>query len=294
MKQKTCAIQDSYDAVKFLNEIKNSADYKNAKSVLVNVFTERIQKDYISYITCSIKKILDKAKVSGLTCLQGFAQGDPVKGTTILTVFLFEKSEIDVLEFDFVKTPVEEAKKAFVNKMKNLKDLKAIQVYTTPLQNKITNDFLSSFNLEEADIPIFGAGAGFEAGSVPQKLLVFGNEVHKSGIVITFFRGKNLKVYAESTLGWTPVGKEMEVTEVIDNHILKTIDNILAGDIYKNYLGVTSSKNFLENTCEFPFMLRRSGKWLARIPIIKDENGCIHFTADIRKGEKLVFSYGAK
>ncbi len=294
MKQRTCAIQDSFDAVKFLDEIKKSSDYKNAKSVLVNIFTRRVQKDYISYITCMVKKTLDKANISGLTCLQGFAQGEKISGPTIITVLLFEKSEIDLLEIDFSKTPVEEAKEAFLNKFNSLHDLRAIQVFTTPLNNKITNEFMAACNTEDSNIPIFGAGAGFEAGSVPQKLLVFGREVHKSGIIITFFRGKNLKVYAESTLGWTPVGKKMQVTEVIDNHILKTIDNLPAADIYKNYLGVTSSKNFLENTCEFPFMLKRAGKWLARIPITKDDKGCIHFTADIKKGEELVFSYGAK
>ena len=45
MKQITCAVQDSFDAVKFLDEIKGSPEYKNAKSVLVNIFSERVQKD---------------------------------------------------------------------------------------------------------------------------------------------------------------------------------------------------------------------------------------------------------
>ena len=38
MKQLTCAIQDSYDALAFLDEIKAGPDYQNAKSVLVNIF----------------------------------------------------------------------------------------------------------------------------------------------------------------------------------------------------------------------------------------------------------------
>ena len=100
MKQKTCAIQDSYDAVKFLDEIKESRDYQNAKSVLVNIFTERIQRNYISYISGVVREKLGKAKISGLTCLSGFAQGERFHETTILTVLFFYKSEVEVLEYD--------------------------------------------------------------------------------------------------------------------------------------------------------------------------------------------------
>lgn len=60
MKQITCAVQDSFDAVKFLDEIKGSPEYKNAKSVLVNIFSERIQKDYIAYISELISNELKK------------------------------------------------------------------------------------------------------------------------------------------------------------------------------------------------------------------------------------------
>lgn len=294
MKQKTCAVQDSYDVVKFLDTIKKSSDYKNAESVLVNVFTERIQKDYITYISELIKDRLKKAKVSGLTCLLGFAQGENLNAKTILTVLLFEKSEIEVFEYDFDKTPVNEAKESFIRKVENTPDIKGVQIFTTSLKNSISNEFLSTLDSDKADFPIFGAGAGFEAGVISQKLLVFGCGTYKNGIVITLFKGPNLMIYAESTLGWTPVGKEFEVTEVQNNHILKSLDNTLAADIYKNYLGVTSSKYFNENTCEFPFMLKRNGKWLARIPVEKDEKGFIHFIADIHEGEKLFFSYGSK
>ena len=294
MKQITCAIQDSFDAVKFLDEIKESPEYLNAKSVLVNIFTERVQEDYIEYISGLVKGKLGKAKVSGLTCLRGFAHGEEVLERTIFTVLFFSCSEVEVLEYDFSKISVDEAKTSFLNVLKNVSDLQGIQVYTTPLKNNITNDFLSAANFAHEDIPIFGAGAGFEGGAENQNLYVFGDKIYGNGVVIALFRSERLKIYAESSLGWTPIGKEFTVTDVSDNHILKTIDNEVAGEVYKKYLGVNASEFFIDNTCEFPFMLRRGEKWIARMPIEKDENGFIHFTADIHAGEKLVFSYGSK
>ncbi|MCR4734039.1 MAG: GGDEF domain-containing protein [Treponema sp.] len=294
MKQKTCIIHDSYDAVKFLDQIKNSSDYQNAKAVLVNIYTEHIQKDYIEYLSNVVRKRLNKAQLTGLTCLLGFAQGERQIETTILTVLFFYKSEIEVLEYDFSKIDIENAKKDFIRAIENTSDLKGIQVFTTPLKNTETNDFLSSVNSLSINIPIFGAGAGYNEKIKNPNLYIFGSNIYENALIITLFKGKNLKIYAESTLGWTPIGKEMKVTEVIDNHIIKTIDNKLAGDIYKNYLGVTATENFVDNTCEFPFMLRRGNSWIARMPLKKDENGYIQFAADIHKGEKLVFSYGSK
>ncbi|MCR5725111.1 MAG: GGDEF domain-containing protein [Treponema sp.] len=294
MKQKTSAIQDSYDAVKFLEAIKESQDYKTATAVLVNIFTERTQEEYIAYISSMVRTKLEKAKISGLTCLRGFAQGERVKRATILTVFFFFSSDIEILEYDFDSLSIQSAKDDFLKKLTQCSDLKGIQVFTTTLKNNVTNEFLSSISSELAEIPVFGAGAGYPVGSETSDLFVFGENIHENGIVITLFRGKNLRIYAETTLGWTPIGKEMKVTGVLNNRILKTLDDVIAGDVYKNYLGVSSPEYFVENTCEFPFMLKRNGKWIARVPVHKDEDGYIHFTSDIHKGEKLVFSYGAK
>lgn len=294
MKQLTCAIQDSYDALAFLDEIKAGPDYQNAKSVLVNIFTERVQKDYIEYLSALVKARLPKAKVSGLTCIMGLAHGEGYSDRSILTVMFFYQSDVEILEYDFSKATAAEAQSDFLEKINAISDLRGIQVYTTPLKNDVTNDFLYAINSEHDEIPIFGAGAGFADDAEEQTLYVFGEKIHENGVVITLFRGQRLKIYAESSLGWTPIGKEFTVTDIRSNNIVKSLDGELAGNIYKKYLGVNSSENFIENTCEFPFMLKRGSKWLARMPISKDEEGFIHFTADIHKGEKLFFSYGAK
>jgi len=53
-------------------------------------------------------------------------------------------------------------------------------------------------------------------------------------VVITLFRGQRLKIYAESSLGWTPIGKEFTVTDIrIDDE-----------DCYIDFYG---DRNFVEN-----------------------------------------------
>lgn len=294
MKQRTCIIKNINDAVKILDEIKNSPDYINASAVLINIFTERVEKEYIADLSETVKSKLEKARVTGLTCMLGYGQGERYYENTILTALLFYKSEIKVTEYDFSKISEEEAKKDFLEKLNEDKNLKGIQVFATPSKSKNLNEFLTSINLQYSDVPVFGAGAAIDSKSDDSDVYVFGNQIYENGIILTSFSGDKLKIFAESTMGWTPIGKELKVTEVSNNRIVKKIDNEIAGNIYKKYLGVTEKENFLENTCEFPFMLQRGHKWIARMPISKDDNGYIHFFADIHKGEKLQFSYGSK
>ncbi|MBR1615347.1 MAG: GGDEF domain-containing protein [Treponema sp.] len=294
MRQRTFLFHDSYDAVRFLDSVRASEDYGNAVSVLVDVFTTRDDADFIGYLSDIVRKKLDKAQIAGLTCQAGFAHGDKLDRTTVFTILFFFSSEIKILEYDFAKTPSDEVKSDFLSAVRSLGDLKGIQVYTTPMKNSCTNDVLSAVALEAEGVPVFGAGAGYAVKSKKRELYVFGREIHKNGLVAVLFSGKNLGIYAESTLGWTPIGKVMEATDVFGDHILRTVDGEVAGDVFKRYLGVVSGDNFIENTCEFPFMIRRGGKWIARVPMSKDEDGFVHFAADINKGEKLVFSYGAK
>lgn len=294
MKQKTCIINDIFDAVKFLDEIKNSSDYLNAKSVLVNIFTERTQPDYISYLSELVKERLSKASVSGLTCQLAFAHGSRDSKSSILTVLCFYKSDIKVCEYDFSQISPQLAEEKFLNEIKNFSDVKGMQIFTTSFKNNYTNDFLNKISTKFKELPIFGATAGYTDTDNIKQEYVFGNYSYTDGITITLFRGENLKIYAESTLGWTPIGKRMKATEVIDNHILKTIDNEAAEEIYKKYLGINSNDFFVENTCEFPFMIQRGDKWIARVPVNKDEEGNIHFMGDIYEGEDFLFSYGSK
>ena len=74
-----------------------------------------------------------------------------------------------------------------------------------------------------------GRGAGFTDDAEEQTLYVFGEKIHENGVVITLFRGQRLKIYAESSLGWTPIGKEFTVTDIRSNNIVKSLDGELAG-----------------------------------------------------------------
>ena len=294
MKQKTFSFSDSYDAVRFLDGVAGSGDYKNARSVLVNVFTDRTDGDYIGYMQKLVGEKLGKAAVSGLTCQTGIAHGESLAGKTVFSVLFFDESDVELVEYDLDETGEDEAERDLRERIRKAGDLRGIQVYTTPLHNTKMHRFIAAAGEERRDIPIFGAGAGYGEKSKEKNPYVFGRGIHRNGLVAVLFTGRKLMIYAESSLGWTPIGRPMRATDVENDHILKTVDGETAGEVFKKYLGVVSSKHFIENTCEFPFMMKRGQKWIARMPIEKDGNGFIHFTADIRKGEKFFFSYGSK
>ena len=294
MKQKSFSFQDSYDAVTYLGEIKDSKDYLQAKSVLIMLYTDRNNKEYIAYILNLIKKRLPKAQIAGLTCVSSFAHGEELFRGTVVTTLFFYHSEVEVASYDFSRQPHEAVLSDLQAKLQATENLKGIQVYTTPMKNTVTNRILSALSRAFENLPVFGAGAGWGEKATNKELYVFSDSIIENGMVVTIFKGKQLQVYAESTLGWTPIGKQMTVTGVTDDCILETVDGESAGEVYKKYLGVVSEENFIENTCEFPFMMKRGEYWIARVPKCKDKNGNVQFTADIAIGDRLFFSYGSK
>ena len=134
MKQRTFPFRDSYDAVKFLDETRESQDYKDAKSVLVNIFTGRIETNYIAYIKELVESKLEKALISGLTCQTGFAHGERLVDETVLTILFFKDSEVQVIEYDFEKISEEDAERDFIERIRGIDDLRGIQAHTTPLE----------------------------------------------------------------------------------------------------------------------------------------------------------------
>ena len=72
--------------------------------MLINIFTERVEKEYIADLSETVKSKLEKARVTGLTCMLGYAQGERYYENTILTALLFYKSQKKKLKKIFLKS----------------------------------------------------------------------------------------------------------------------------------------------------------------------------------------------
>lgn len=306
--------------------ISNMDEYKSAKSVLVIMYLNGLSREESNDYSDKVKRGLKKAKVAGVSVVtsNNFLN---IKGFS-LSVFLFEKTEVSVLEYDGDVFSENDVIEDFRLKASKINNLKAVLCYPvganqdfTKVLSKISN------NLEE--VAFFGLMAGSrkceieeDENYVPKPTnvasqlysgldenslkyilnydpnifpYVFSEKYHSLGYVFVLLSGEDLSISSKYILGWNPLGRAHSVTgrenDEGGNACITEIDGKPAGDIYKKYLDVDLDENFLDNVCEFPIIINREGTNIARVPMFFGKNKELYFSGDIRDKEKIKLSF---
>ncbi len=322
MKQVTYRFETFQTFIKWTADIKSGEDYHNAKSILMKVYTSQFPENDSKDIHRRMKKIFPKANIVGISMTifindVGAANtGDDITWAVnpksfepllVISCLYFFDSEITLLENDGTHMDNFGQISSDMNqKLRTIPNLKAVEILSAGGSSSLSM-FIDLISVGLDDVPFFGA----EAGSVNTEKInckfesmiralhgegvtqfVSGKEYHKEGVVLIAYSGENLNVMTQSLHGWTPLGKEMTVTETLGINGLSKINNKPAIEVYKKYLNIEPNEYLLFNTYEFPLIVNRNGLNVGRNPSIYDEYGRIYFGADIRKGEKIRLSYG--
>lgn len=116
------------------------------------------------------------------------------------------------------------------------------------------------------------------------KELLFNKDIKKGYLVISFY-GDDLQVYKNHSLGFYPVGRDMEVTEVKNNRVV-SIDNIPIKELYLKYL---NSFDY-EKIKHFPFLIKKGDLFLVRYLKEIHKDNSVSFFINVKKGDKFSFS----
>ena len=195
--------------------------------------------------------------------------------------------------------PGEEAAAAakLVEFASGVSDLRAIALYPSNRRLNITRFLLSGCQ----NVPVFGAAAAPIRKSSSQRNVFamqegvgIGETLLDSGFTALLIGGAGVQVLMEYILGWSAIGREMEIeleeNDSVGETKIRLIDGSPAVEIYRKYLGVEWDGNFIRNVCEFPLMVRRKGVDICQIPM-DNRNGSLTLPGTIGKFEKLRFSY---
>lgn len=139
-------------------------------------------------------------------------------------------------------------------------------------------------------IPIAGGLAGdlLQAGVT----YVFTKEfISSTGAVGVSLNSATLYVHTDYNFNWTPIGKELTITKADHNRVY-TIDDKTACEAYAYYLGDEIVEKIPNITIEFPLIVSRKGKFIARAALAKKEDGSILFAGNFTTGEKVRIGFG--
>lgn len=235
----------------------------------ISIFTHWNDPALIQAMTDGLSKAFPRAAIAGLTTAGGIEDGQMNTGKTILSFMAFDESPVEVLHY-------------------NMKDLRAVEILETQLTGNV-EPFLDAISALPPSVAIFGGGA--DTDDLNQPSYIFDKEaIMNEGFVIMLFRG-TVKVLTRSVLGWQPLGRQVTITAMDGNMVIKEIDHI-AVNFYEKYLKIDPSVDFDKKTLSFSLVVEKDGVELVRLPMSCHKNGSLVFNIALHVGDKLRMAYG--
>lgn len=235
----------------------------------ISIFTHWNDPALIQAMTDGLSKAFPRAAIAGLTTAGGIEDGQMNTGKTILSFMAFDESPVEVLHY-------------------NMKDLRAVEILETQLTGNV-EPFLDAISALPPSVAIFGGGA--DTDDLNQPSYIFDKEaIMNEGFVIMLFRG-TVKVLTRSVLGWQPLGRQVTITAMDGNMVIKELDHI-AVNFYEKYLKIDPSVDFDKKTLSFSLVVEKDGVELVRLPMSCRKNGSLVFNIALHVGDKLRMAYG--
>lgn len=235
----------------------------------ISIFTHWNDPALIQAMTDGLSKAFPRAAIAGLTTAGGIEDGQMNTGKTILSFMAFDESPVEVLHY-------------------NMKDLRAVEILETQLTGNV-EPFLDAISALPPSVAILGGGA--DTDDLNQPSYIFDKEaIMNEGFVIMLFRG-TVKVLTRSVLGWQPLGRQVTITAMDGNMVIKELDHI-AVNFYEKYLKIDPSVDFDKKTLSFSLVVEKDGVELARLPMSCRKDGSLVFNIALHVGDKLRMAYG--
>lgn len=235
----------------------------------ISIFAHWNDPALIQAMTVGLSKAFPRAAIAGLTTAGGIEDGQMSTGKTILSFMAFDESPVEVLHY-------------------NMKDLRAVEILETQLTGNV-EPFLDAISALPPSVAIFGGGA--DTDDLNQPSYIFDKEaIMNEGFVIMLFRG-TVKVLTRSVLGRQPLGRQVTITAMDGNMVIKELDHI-AVNFYEKYLKIDPSVDFDKKTLSFSLVVEKDGVELARLPMSCRKDGSLVFNIALHVGDKLRMAYG--
>ncbi|MBP3819264.1 MAG: GGDEF domain-containing protein [Butyrivibrio sp.] len=287
MRQRTYRILDFSTLDNVLNEINSSEDYYYASGILIQLYNPRLDIDE-EYLVSRINEVCPKAVLTGMTCASIAEEKYDLKDSPIqLSVSYFFKTKIYRYEYDLNEVSMFVAGRIMNEKIDGLRDVKCMQIFYVSPSSSIS---VFSKEFSHQNLPVFGAKAGRNIRAL-NTAHVYGSKCFDNAIVSVIFQSDSLSLYMDNNLDWAEIGKEMVITGVEGDRIVTEVDGAPAIEVYKKYLKINPNDFFVQNVCEFPFIIKRNNNFVARVPSGYNEDGAIIFNSDVFQGEHFRLSY---
>ena len=267
------------------------ADVKN-KRILAGVYSSLSEEKWFTDVRTEINSYLPTATVTGGNCPATIDTSVNEQNHTQISLMIFDSSWVQGYSI-----PAEQSGHKSYESGENLADRllneaplrpSGVMLLFSPTMLDVS-DFYAGLYAHMEGIPVFGAGVGGHP-DIHKVIMMLDKNILTSGFIAIAFYGKSLRLESTHHLGWIPFGEVMTITSAQDN-VVDSINHRSAAQLYNHFIGFDND-DFFSHAMEFPFIVRRNGINIARVPFAVTDQQQMTFVADIRRGDQVQFAYG--
>jgi diguanylate cyclase (GGDEF)-like protein/PAS domain S-box-containing protein len=259
----------------------------NGENILIQVFTSLNNEENIALLLNDITSVLPSAHLIGATTDGEIFQDQVTTYETIISITVFETTKLrstlicGSLNSDDIGR---ELANALIDE-----DTKVIITFTDGLHCN-GEKYLQGIASVNKNTKIAGGMAGDYAQF--QNTYVFTkDQIISNGAVGVSLSNPTLQIYTDYNFNWLSIGKDMLITKAQGNRVY-TIDGIPAYDVYKKYLGEETAQELPAIGIEYPLVIAKENKTIARAVLAAHDDGSLTFAGDLNEGDVVHFGYG--
>lgn len=260
--------------------------FADARSVLVQIFAGNDDIDLLHSVLALVRRRLPTAVVVGCTSAGEICSGRVIRRALIVSLSIFASASLQPLLQPC--RPGEEfaTGAAIATRVACLVEPRALLLLAPPGRIDCSR-LIEGVAAAPSAVTVFGGGASTEDEASTAHVFL-GEEIREDAVVAVALCGASLHVRCLTSLAWKALGPPFRVTEV-EGLVLRSIDGKPASGFYQRYLGAACDDHLA--MLEFPMLIERDGRLLARNPVAVNRDGSLALFADIDAGEMVRLGY---
>ena len=255
--------------------------------LLVQIFTSLSHKEDIVTLRDTVAAELPSASIIGTTTDGEICAGLVTTDKTVISITQFDNTSLRTILIEATDSSFDTGK-AIAERL--VTPQTGMLITFTDGLTLNGEDYIRGITSEKQDIVIAGGMAGDQA-QFKHTYIFTKDEITQNGAVGVALENPDLHIHIDHSFNWIPVGKAMTVTRVEKNRIY-SIDGQPPYEVYKHYLGEDVAQGLPSIGIEFPLIIQKKGRQIARAVLQKHDDGSLSFSGNFSKGDEVRFGYG--
>ncbi len=263
----------------------------NYRSVLIHLYSGLADEEMLVRLCGELRVCCGTDLIVGSMSAGEIMEGHMIEQGVLISVILFEESEISILRFDDIKGNEVKTGIRIRETLDAVEGLKGAEVMF-PGTEMDTEHMFEEISRCRKDIRIFGGYPGGHRLNTPEHYIFDVSGAMYNSMLVVTYSGKNLHFNMDKTIGWVSLGMAFKVTRAEGKHLFE-LDGQPAAKVYERFLQIDRKEHDnAEEAFEFPLMARQNGEDRLRSVVHIEEDGSFWLHGFVKNGMDIHLTYG--